>query len=466
MQKAVQFQIEYYGGSVGSKCGSGGSVENKSGNGGSEGNKSGNGGSEGNKSGSETKRGGIKPGDVLLSNHPIAGGSHLPDLTVITPVFDQSTEPGSNASPVFFVASRGHHADIGGSTPGSMPPNSKSIHEEGASFISFKLVDQGVFNEDELRIALMAPGKIEGCSGSRCLEDCISDLKAQIAANNKGINLVQQMISDHGLEAVQAYMGFIQQNAELAVRDMLKEVARTSTRSSKCKSSNASNVILEASDYLDDGTEIKLKVSINPSTGDSVFDFTGTGIEVIGNLNTPEAVTLSAIIYCLRSMVGFDVPLNQGCLKPIKVIIPSGTILKPSEKAAVVGGNVLTSQRVVDVILKAFGTCAASQGCMNNVTFGDESLGYYETIAGGSGAGPGWNGTSAVHTHMTNTRITDPEIIEKRYSVMVNRFSINPRTGGSWKIQWWKWCDQRITVSEGFCSIHFDGKEGICSLRT
>lgn len=357
----------------------------------------------------------IHPGDVILSNHPMAGGSHLPDLTVITPVFDSSCK-----KPVFFVASRGHHADIGGSRPGSMPPDSQCLEEEGATFISLKIVEKGVFQEGRVIEALNAPAKYPGCSGCRCLSDVLSDLKAQVAANNRGIHLVQQLIARYSLPFVQVYMKYIQENAELAVRDMLREICGR----------HGSEVQLDASEYMDDGTEIRLKVTINGKTGDGIFDFSGTGIEVNGNLNAPEAVTFSAIIYCLRCMIGRDVPLNQGCLTPIKVILPKGSILSPSPQAAVVGGNVETSQRVVDVILKAFSACAASQGCMNNVTFGDETYGYYETIAGGAGAGPDWAGTHAVHTHMTNTRITDAEILEKRYPVVLKSFFINSGSGG------------------------------------
>lgn len=359
------------------------------------------------------------PGDVILSNHPLAGGSHLPDLTVITPVFYTD-----NSKPVFFVASRGHHADIGGITPGSMPPHSTRLDQEGATFISFKLVKAGHFQEVLLAEALQAPGKIEGSSGSRAMSDCISDLQAQVAANNKGIKLVAQLIDMYGLETVQNYMAFIQENAELAVRDMLKDIANRF----QCQR-------LEAQDLMDDGTVIMLKVDINVETGDAVFDFTGTGIEVHGNTNTPEAVTLSAIIYCLRCLIGHDCPLNQGCLAPIKIIIPKNSIISPSKEAGVVGGNVLTSQRVVDVILRAFNACAASQGCMNNITFGDEGQGYYETVAGGSGAGPTWPGRSAVHSHMTNTRITDPEILEKRYPIIVNKFHVRESSGGMGKFK-------------------------------
>ncbi|XP_064410048.1 5-oxoprolinase isoform X1 [Latimeria chalumnae] len=362
--------------------------------------------------------GDVEKGDVILSNHPCAGGSHLPDLTVITPVFRKEVP-----LPVFFVASRGHHADIGGITPGSMPPHSKSLREEGAVFVSFKLVKNGAFQEQAVTDALMAPGRIPGSSGTRNLHDNLSDLRAQTAANQKGIQLVNELIDAYGLEVVQAYMAHIQSNAEVAVRDMLKEFAHR-------RRQQTGSLEVEAEDHMDDGSPIKLKVQINENEGSAVFDFTGSGPEVFGNCNAPRAITLSALIYCLRCMVGQDIPLNQGCLTPVKVIIPKGSILDPSPDAAVVGGNVLTSQRVVDVIFKAFGVCAASQGCMNNITFGNERVGYYETVAGGAGAGAHWHGRSGVHTHMTNTRITDPEILEKRYPVILNRFELNRGTGG------------------------------------
>ncbi|XP_042218072.1 5-oxoprolinase-like [Homarus americanus] len=361
----------------------------------------------------------LKDGDVLLSNHPTAGGSHLPDLTVITPVFYKSVH-----RPVFYVASRGHHADIGGITPGSMPPHSTSIHEEGAVFLSFKLVDQGIFQEKKLIEALMDPGKIPGSSGTRNLKDNLSDLRAQVAANHRGILLVNELIDYYSLDVVQAYMGHIQSNAEVAVKELLKEVG--------CRIFKKTGVAaLHAIDYMDDGSPIELTVNINIKKETAVFDFGGTGPEIWGNCNAPRAITVSAVIYCLRSMVGHDIPLNQGCLKPISIKIPPGCLLDPSPDAAVVGGNVQTSQRVVDVILRAFGVCAASQGCMNNVTFGDESIGYYETVAGGAGAGPTWHGRSGVHVHMTNTRITDPEILETRYPVILNKFTLNPGTGGN-----------------------------------
>ena len=363
--------------------------------------------------------GNLYEGDVILANHPKAGGSHLPDLTVITPVFY-----GGLDKPVFFVANRGHHADIGGILPGSMPPHSKYLWEEGASFKSFKLVDRGEFKEQDLIKALVEePAKYPGCAGTRCLQDNLSDLKAQIAANQKGIVLVSELIDYYGLDVVQSYMTYIQENAEVAVREMLKEMGQNALE-------RYGTTTLEAEDIMDCGSKIKLKIDIDSQNGSATFDFTGTSCEVWGNLNAPKAVTLSALIYSLRCLVGKDIPLNQGCLNPVKVIIPEGSLLDPSETGAVVGGNVLTSQRTVDVILKAFNACSASNGCMGNTTFGDENFGYYETVGGGSGAGPTWHGRSGVHVHMTNTRLTDPEILERRYPVKLMKFQLAENTGG------------------------------------
>ncbi|KAK4885928.1 hypothetical protein RN001_002199 [Aquatica leii] len=358
----------------------------------------------------------FKEGDVILSNHPSAGGSHLPDLTVITPVFHRNVK-----EPIFFVGSRGHHSDIGGATPGSMPPHSKTLQEEGVTFKSFLLVENGVFQEDEL-IKRFQSG------GGRNISDNVSDLRAQVAANKKGITLVTELIDQYGLSVVQAYMGYIQNNAEIAVRDTLRLIAKeTFTRTGTTS--------LEAEDHMDDGSTIHLKVALNEREGSAICDFTGTGPEVWGNCNCPKAISLSAMIYCLRCMVGHDIPLNQGCLSPVKIIIPKGSILDPSDEAAVVGGNVLTSQRIVDVVLRAFKVCAASQGCMNNITFGNESWGNYETVAGGSGAGPTWEGCSGVHTHMSNTRITDIEIIERRYPIYLKKFTIRNGSGGAGKFR-------------------------------
>ncbi len=359
----------------------------------------------------------IRLGDVLLSNHPAAGGSHLPDITVITPVFRKGEI-------IFWVASRGHHADVGGISPGSMPPHSHRLIEEGAAILSFKLVDSGVFQEQGIADLLLAATD-DGdrrISGTRRLSDNISDLKAQVAANRKGIDLILEMVEHYGLPVVQAYMGHVQAAAETAVRESLKKLSTAGKLPKKGR--------LEAVESLDDGSSIALAITIDGSNGSAHFDFSGTGHEVWGNLNAPRAVTQSAILYCLRCLVERDIPLNYGCLIPVRLTIPKGCLLDPSPQAAVVGGNVLTSQRLVDVILKAFGVAAASQGCMNNFTFGNDRFGYYETIGGGAGAGSGWHGQAGVHTHMTNTRITDPEILERRYPVLLREFSIRKQSGG------------------------------------
>ena len=373
----------------------------------------------------ELGQGSFKRGDVVLANHPSAGGSHLPDMTCITPVFAPDRD-----EIIFFTASRGHHADIGGILPGSMPPNSTNIFEEGAQIRSFKIVSEGVYDRDGLvRVLVDEPSKYAGCSGTRCFRDVESDLKAQIAANHKGIQLLNDLVEEWSLETVQTYMTHIRENAELSVRNLLRRVAAIQ---------NATE--LHAIDYMDDGSPIELHITIDPQTGSAVFDFDGTGPEVCANHNCPTSVAYSAIIYALRCMVSEDIPLNQGCLAPIDVRIPQGSLLSPSDTAAVVGGNVLTSQRITDVVFRAFEAAAASQGDCNNLTFGTggndetgrliEGFGYYETIAGGSGAGPSWHGTSGVHTHMTNTRITDPEIFERRYPVYLRQFGLRPGSGG------------------------------------
>lgn len=308
-------------------------------------------------------REGIKEGEVLVSNHPqLAGGSHLPDITVITPVF-------ISGELMFFLASRGHHSDIGGISPGSMPPHSKKLEDEGAMIVGFKLVRDGDFQEEGITEILMEPGKIPGNSGTRNLRDVLSDLRAQVAANNCGIRLLNELVKECGLQHVEAYMHFIQRNAERTVRNMLIEFAKT-------HGSRA-----HAIDYMDDGSAIELTIDIDIETGSATFDFKGTDPQVMANHNSPPAVTYSAVIYSLRCLVAQDIPLNQGCLAPITFKIPPNCLLNPSDDAGVVGGNVLTSQRVVDVVLRAFGACAASQGCMNNLTFGDKKFGYYETIA-------------------------------------------------------------------------------------
>lgn len=350
-----------------------------------------------------------KEGEVLLSNHPLAGGTHLPDITIITPVYHSGVV-------VFYVASRGHHADIGGATPGSMPPFSKGLGEEGLAVLSLKLVEDGLFKEKEI-VNLLED------AGCRCIRDVVSDLRAQVAANNKGIHLVKELIQEQGLNSVQAYMHHIQDAAADAVRSMLRDIAVKRNLGAKP---------LTFFDEMDDGTKIHLSLYIDGAEGSAVFDFGESGPQVAGNTNAPRAITTSAIIYSLRCLVDQSIPLNQGCLDPIQIRLPpNSSILTPNSSAAVVGGNVLTSQRITDVIFGAFQACAASQGCMNNFTFGDDSMGYYETIAGGSGAGPDWNGTSAVQCHMTNTRITDPEILERRYPAVIREFSVRSGSGGA-----------------------------------
>ncbi len=365
--------------------------------------------------------GNLKPGDVLVSNHPAAGGSHLPDITVITPVFKDDQI-------IFWVAARGHHADIGGISPGSMPPNSRRIEEEGACIMSFKLVENGIFQEEGIVRLLRSPGEIipapgrPPIAGTRLLSDNLSDLKAQVAANRKGIELVLEMVDHYGLKVVQAYMGHVQDAAEDAVRKRLVQLS---------KSKGMAEVdTVRAVDHMDDGSPIALALTIDRRDGSATLDFNGTGTEIWGNCNAPKAVTKSAILYCLRCLIKKDLPLNYGCLIPITINVPKGSLLDPSPEAAVVGGNVLTSQRITDVVLKAFGVAAASQGCMNNFTFGNDRFGYYETIGGGAGAGPTWHGQTGLHTHMTNTRITDPEMLERRYPLLLKQFSIRRDSGG------------------------------------
>ncbi|KAL4921663.1 Hydantoinase B/oxoprolinase-domain-containing protein [Aspergillus aurantiobrunneus] len=369
----------------------------------------------------------LKPGDVIISNHPRAGGTHLPDITTITPVFDDEDK-----EIIFFVANRGHHADIGGIVPGSMPPNSTELWQEGAAIESFKMIKEGVFDEAGLIKRLYdEPASFPGCSGTRTLTENIADLKAAVASNQKGIELIRALVKEFTWPVVQLYMYAIQDNAAQSVRDLLKQFA-----------ARYEGGVLEATEYNDDGIPFKLKVTIDKDTGDAIFDFTGTGAEHSGNLNAPPTCSYSVIMYCLRCMISTDIPLNQGCLKPIKVVCPDNTILSPSPTAATVGCTTETSQKVADLVLRAFNAAAASQGTMNNLSFGcggtdpvtgevTKGFGYYETICGGAGAGLGWHGASAVHTHMTNTRITDPEIFEKRYPVILHEFSIRKGSGGA-----------------------------------
>ncbi|KAK6876060.1 5-oxoprolinase [Candida tropicalis] len=362
----------------------------------------------------------LQPGDVLVSNHPIAGGSHLPDITVITPVLDE------NNNPIFWTASRGHHADIGSIAAGSMPPNSKTIYDEGAAIVTHKLCSKGVFDEQGItKLLLEEPAKYPGGSGTRALSDNLSDLKAQVAANYKGINLLKRLVDEFTFDVIDLYMEGIQATAEIAVRNLLKLAFK--------KFGGASMKDVE---YLDDGTAIALTVTIDSESGSAVFDFSESGDEIYGNLNAPSAILYSAVLYVLRCLISTDIPLNSGCLRPIIFKTREGSIVSPSPDAAVVGGNVETTQRIVDVMLKTFQAAAGSQGTCNNFTFGTNdkqngvSFGYYETICGGSGAGPTWDGQSAVQCHTTNTRMTDTELFEKRYPVLVKEYSVREGSGG------------------------------------
>ena len=355
----------------------------------------------------------IQPGNVYLSNNPYNGGTHLPDVTAITPVFleDNTSSPTPHSplpTPLFYVASRGHQADIGGITPGSMPPHSTTVEEEGILFDNFLLVKQGKFQEIQVREILS-----NHPYPARNPDQNLADFKAQIAANTRGVQELRKMVSQYGIETVQAYMKFVQDNAEEAVR-------------------RAINLLKNGSfNYaMDNGAEIKVKVTIDKKNRSAIIDFTGTSPQINSNFNAPKAVTQAAVLYVFRTLVEDNIPLNAGCLKPLEIIIPVGSLLNPTYPAAVVAGNVETSQTIVDALYGALGVMAGSQGTMNNFTFGNQHYQYYETICGGSGAGVNFDGTDAVHTHITNSRLTDPEVLETRYPVLVESFSLRPDSGG------------------------------------
>ncbi|MDE0943049.1 MAG: hydantoinase B/oxoprolinase family protein [Alphaproteobacteria bacterium] len=347
------------------------------------------------------------PGDVFVLNAPYNGGTHLPDVTVITPVFDDD-DLGADAMVLFYVASRGHHAEIGGISPGSMPPYSRNVEEEGILIDNIKLVDQGRFLEAKIREVLAS-----GPYPSRNPDSNIADLKAQIAACETGVQELRRVVDHFGLDVVHAYMDHVQDNAEESVRRVIDGLQ---SGSFECP--------------LDDGSIIKVAVSVNHAERTAKIDFTGTSKQLETNFNAPTAVSRSAVLYVFRSLVDNDIPLNAGCLKPIELLIPDDCMLNPKYPAAVVAGNVETSQNIVDCLYGALGRLAACQGTMNNFTFGDDELQYYETICAGTPAGPGFHGTDGVHAHMTNSRLTDPEILEWRFPVMLDSFSIRRNSGG------------------------------------
>lgn len=345
----------------------------------------------------------MKPGDVYVSNNPYNGGTHLPDITVITPVFLETN------TPQFYVASRGHHADIGGITPGSMPPHSTTIDQEGILLDNLQIVDQGRFQEATLTKLLT-----EGSYPVRNPVQNLADLQAQIAANERGVQELHRMVQHYGLETVQTYMQHIQANAEESVRRAIAVLKDGRFRYP-----------------MDDGSEICVQVTIDHSARSARVDFTGTSPQQPTNLNAPIAICKAVVLYVFRTLVEDDIPLNAGCLKPLEMIIPEGCLLNPRYPAAVVAGNVETSQAIANALYGALGVMAAAQGTMNNFTFGNAQHQYYETICGGSGAGATFDGTDAVQTHMTNSRLTDPEVLEWRFPVLVKEFSIRSNSGGT-----------------------------------
>ena len=347
----------------------------------------------------------MRPGDVYVLNDPYHGGTHLPDVTVVTPVYLGSE---SDDRPTFYVGSRGHHADIGGTTPGSMPPFSTRIEEEGVQLDNVKLVEAGTFREAEMR-SLLQSGEFP----SRNPDQNLADMKAQVAANEKGVHELRAMVGQYGLDVVQSYMRHVQDNAEESVRRVvtrLKDGAFTLP--------------------LDNGAVIEVAVRVNAEARSAEIDFTGTSAQLVNNFNAPTAVCMAAVLYAFRMLVDDEIPLNAGCLKPLEVIIPAGSMLNPQPPASVVAGNVETSSCITNALIGALGAMASSQCTMNNFTFGNARHQYYETISGGSGAGPGFAGTSVVQTHMTNSRLTDPEVLEFRFPVRLDSYAIREGSGG------------------------------------
>ncbi len=348
--------------------------------------------------------GALERGDVWMLNAPFNGGTHLPDITVVMPVFD-----GDGAAPAWFVAARGHHADVGGITPGSMPPASRSLADEGVLFDTVRLVAGGVFAEADIRARLAT-----GPHPARNADQNIGDLKAQVAACARGAADLVALAAEHGRATVDAYMRHVLDNAESAVRRVIDR--------------------LDDGDFayeMDSGAVVRVAVRIDRAARAATVDFTGTSPQQPDNFNAPRSVTRAAVLYAFRCLVGDDIPLNDGCLRPVTIVIPEGCMLSPGPEAAVVAGNVETSQVVTDALFGALGACAASQGTMNNFTFGNARHQYYETIAGGAGAGPGFAGASAVQTHMTNSRLTDPEVLETRFPVRVEAFAVRAGSGGA-----------------------------------
>jgi 5-oxoprolinase (ATP-hydrolysing) len=376
----------------------------------------------------------LKPGDVYISNNPYNGGTHLPDITAITPIFLPD-----DPNPVFYVASRGHHADIGGITPGSMPPHSTSIEQEGILIDNFQLVAGGEFRLVEV-LFLLADSPYP----ARNPQQNIADLQAQIAANERGVKALLATIDKYGLETVEAYMQHVRDNAEESVRRAIS--------------------VLNPGTFtypMDDGCQIQVKIEIDLITRSATIDFTGTSPQQPTNLNAPLAICKAVVLYVFRTLVDDDIPLNAGCLKPLQIIVPTGSMLNPQYPAAVVAGNVETSQAIANALYGALGVMAAAQGTMNNFTFGTDRYQYYETICGGSGAGASFNGTDAVQTHMTNSRLTDPEVLELRFPVLLESFAIRPDSGGIGKYSGGNGVIRRILCREAMTMGILSGHRSI-----
>jgi 5-oxoprolinase (ATP-hydrolysing) len=350
--------------------------------------------------------GAMRAGDVFMLNDPYNGGTHLPDVTVISPVFDEA-----GSSILFYVGSRGHHADIGGTTPGSMPPDSEFIEQEGVLIDNFRLVDgvDGLLRDAEARALLLGARY-----PARNPDQNMADLRAQVAANQKGVDELRKMVAHFGLDVVQAYMGHVQDNAEEAVRRVITAL-------------KDGQYCLE----LDNGARIQVAIRVDHAARSAEIDFTGTSPQLTNNFNAPSAVCMAAVLYVFRTLVDDEIPLNAGCLKPLRVIIPAGSMLNPRYPASVVSGNVETSTCITNALYGALGVMAAAQGTMNNFTFGNARYQYYETISGGSGAGDGFDGTDVVQTNMTNSRLTDPEILEFRFPVRLESYEIRAGSGGA-----------------------------------
>jgi len=346
----------------------------------------------------------LRPGDAFALNNPYAGGTHLPDITVVMPVFLAGAE-----TPAFYVAARGHHADVGGVQPGSMPPFSTTIDEEGVLFDALPILKAGAFLDAEVRAALVA-----GPWPARAPDRNLADLKAQLAACQAGAAAVAAMIEAHGGEVVARYMGFVQDNAAQAVRRALGRLSDG-----------------EARMPMDGGGEISVQIAVDAAAGEATLDFTASADQLASNFNAPAAIVDAAVLYVFRTLVDDDIPLNAGCLEPLRILTRPGSMLQPRPPAAVVAGNVETSQHLVDALYAALGVMANAQGTMNNFTFGDEERQYYETLCGGTGATAAFDGAPAIHSHMTNSRLTDPEILERRFPVRVERFGVRRGSGGA-----------------------------------